>query len=65
MLGTDGYGRSDTREKLRGFFEVDRYHIAYAALYGLYRQEQLSINELLAARESLGIDPEKANPSSV
>ena len=65
VLGTDGYGRSDTREKLRGFFEVDRYHIAYAALYGLYRQGQLSISELLAARESLGIDPDKANPSSV
>jgi pyruvate dehydrogenase E1 component len=64
VLGTDGYGRSDTREQLRQYFEVDRYHIAYSALYGLYRQEQFSLNELLAAREQLGIDPHKANPST-
>jgi pyruvate dehydrogenase E1 component len=38
VLGTDGYGRSDTREKLRLFFEVDRFNIAYAALYALYRK---------------------------
>jgi pyruvate dehydrogenase E1 component len=62
VLGTDGFGRSDTREKLRRFFEVDRYNIAYAALYGLYRQEQLGISELLAARSNLGIDPDKVNP---
>ena len=62
VLGTDGFGRSDTREKLRGFFEVDRYNIAYAALYALYRRELLSMSDLLAARESLGIDPEKVNP---
>jgi pyruvate dehydrogenase E1 component len=62
VLGTDGFGRSDTREKLRGFFEVDRYNIAYAALYALYRRELITINELLAARTSLGIDPDKINP---
>jgi pyruvate dehydrogenase E1 component len=50
---------------LRRFFEVDRYNIAYSALYGLYRQEQVSLNELLSARESLGLDPEKPNPSNV
>ena len=64
-LGTDGYGRSDTREQLRRFFEVDRYNIAYSALYGLYRQEQISLSELLAARENLGLDPTKPNPSYV
>jgi pyruvate dehydrogenase E1 component len=62
VLGTDGFGRSDTREKLRRFFEVDRHHIAYAALYALYRRELLSLGELTAARESLGIDPAKVNP---
>jgi pyruvate dehydrogenase E1 component len=62
VLGTDGYGRSDTREKLRSFFEVDRYNIAYAALYALYRRELISMSELLAARNSLGIDPDKVNP---
>ena len=34
VLGTDGFGRSDTRENLRKFFEVDRYHVAYAAMTG-------------------------------
>jgi pyruvate dehydrogenase E1 component len=62
VLGTDGFGRSDTREKLRRFFEVDRCNIAYAALYGLYRQGLIDTGELLAARSSLGIDPDKINP---
>jgi pyruvate dehydrogenase E1 component len=65
VLGTDGFGRSDTREKLRQFFEVDRFNVAYAALYALYRQGLVSMGELLKARESLRIDPEKANPVSV
>ena len=62
VLGTDGFGRSDTREQLRGFFEVDRYNIAYAALYALYRRELIDMSELLAARTSLGIDADKVNP---
>jgi pyruvate dehydrogenase E1 component len=62
VLGTDGFGRSDTREKLRSFFEVDRYNIAYSALYGLCRQGVIGTGELLSARSSLGIDPEKVNP---
>jgi pyruvate dehydrogenase E1 component len=65
VLGTDGFGRSDTREKLRRFFEVDRQHIVYAALYTLYRRELLSLGELIEARESLGIDPAKVNPVTV
>jgi len=65
VLGTDGYGRSDKREELRRFFEVDRYNIAYAALYALYRQGLLDMGELTAARESLGIDPGKVNPVDV
>lgn len=65
VLGTDGFGRSDTREELRRFFEVDRYNIAYAALYALYRQGMLNMGELTAARESLGIDPGKVNPVNV
>ena len=50
---------------LRRFFEVDRYQIAYAALYALYRQDRLDARELLDARERLGIDPEKPNPALV
>lgn len=65
VLGTDGFGRSDTREKLRRFFEVDRFNIAYAALYALYRKGLLGQGELIAARTRLGIDPDKSNPSRV
>ena len=65
VLGTDGFGRSDTREMLRRFFEVDRYNVAYAALYSLYRQGQVSQGDLLAARSKLGIDPDKLNPVTV
>jgi pyruvate dehydrogenase E1 component len=65
VLGTDGFGRSDTREKLRRFFEVDRYHVAYAALYSLYRQGVLSQGDLLSARSKLGVDPDKLNPVTV
>ena len=65
VLGTDGFGRSDTREKLRLFFEVDRFNIAYAALYALYRKGLLGQSELISARSKLGIDPDKDNPSRV
>jgi pyruvate dehydrogenase E1 component len=63
VLGTDGFGRSDTREKLRRFFEVDRFNVAYAALYALYRKGMLGQGELLSARGKLGIDPDKMNPA--
>ncbi len=65
VLGTDGFGRSDTREKLRKFFEVDRFHIAYAALYALHRRGAIGQGELLEARGKLGIDPQKPNPISI
>ena len=61
-LGTDGFGRSDTREVLRDFFEVDAKHIAYAALSGLARDEQLPVSVVLEAGKTLGIDPERPNP---
>jgi pyruvate dehydrogenase E1 component len=62
VLGTDGYGRSDTRANLRRFFEVDRYHVAYSALSALYDMEQISRTELVHARKQLGIDTSHANP---
>ncbi|MDZ4729120.1 MAG: pyruvate dehydrogenase (acetyl-transferring), homodimeric type [Xanthomonadales bacterium] len=65
VLGTDGFGRSDTRERLRKFFEVDRFNIAYAAIYALYRKGQFGQSELLAARSKLGLDPDKINPTLV
>lgn len=61
-LGTDGFGRSDEREALRDFFEVDYRHIAFAALYGLAAQGELKAEELQRAAEDLGINPDKNNP---
>ncbi|MEN1727822.1 MAG: pyruvate dehydrogenase (acetyl-transferring), homodimeric type, partial [Pseudomonadota bacterium] len=65
VLGTDGFGRSDTRENLRRFFEVDRNYIAYTALVGLHREGQFGDDELSRARASLDIDPDKPLPLSV
>jgi pyruvate dehydrogenase E1 component len=62
VLGTDGFGRSDTRENLRRFFEVDRQNIVYSTLYALHQRGDLSVNHLLKARKSLGLDPDKPNP---
>ncbi|SDG81710.1 pyruvate dehydrogenase (acetyl-transferring), homodimeric type [Psychroflexus sediminis] len=61
-LGTDGFGRSDNRKALRGFFEVDAQHIAYAALYGLAKQQQFDLEDLEKAAKTLTIDPQKINP---
>ncbi len=61
-LGTDGFGRSDTRENLRRFFEVDRNYIALAALQGLVRDGELEASVLPEAIKTLGIDPEKVTP---
>ncbi|OEY72188.1 pyruvate dehydrogenase (acetyl-transferring), homodimeric type [Salegentibacter salarius] len=61
-LGADGFGRSDNREALRAFFEIDASHIAYAALYGLAKQDQISMEELKKAVKKLKIDPQKTNP---
>jgi pyruvate dehydrogenase E1 component len=61
-LGTDGFGRSDTREALRRFFEVDAEHIALAALYALSKAGKLPAAEVGEAIRSLGIDPDKADP---
>lgn len=62
VLGTDGFGRSDSRANLRRHFEVDANYIAYAALYELYVQGAFSADELTAAREQLAIDSSKINP---
>jgi pyruvate dehydrogenase E1 component len=62
VLGTDGFGRSDTRENLRYFFEVDWQHVAWAALYELKKQGSISVEVLNQAREELGINPAKLDP---
>jgi pyruvate dehydrogenase E1 component len=62
VLGTDGFGRSDSRAALRHFFEVDRYFIAVAALKALADQGEIKASVVAGAIEAFGIDPEKANP---
>jgi pyruvate dehydrogenase E1 component len=62
VLGTDGYGRSDLRERLRHFFEVDRRFIAVCALKALSDEGQVPPERVKAAIEKYGIDPEKPHP---
>ena len=62
VLGTDGFGRSDTRAKLRGFFEVDERFVTLAALDQLARRQVLAEAEVGKAMRDLGIDPDKSNP---
>ena len=62
-LGTDGFGRSESREALRDFFEVDDRYIQWAALVGLVRQGKLDASILRDAREELSIPAEKPNPA--
>ncbi|MBW2275723.1 MAG: pyruvate dehydrogenase (acetyl-transferring), homodimeric type, partial [Deltaproteobacteria bacterium] len=63
VLGTDGYGRSDTRQKLRQFFEVDRGYVCLAALEALVRQGDIDRSRVVEAIHKYGIDPEKPNPA--
>ena len=62
VLGTDGYGRSDSRKALRDFFEVDARHIAFAALSALGREKAVPLTKVKKARKSLDIDPGRPNP---
>jgi pyruvate dehydrogenase E1 component len=62
VLGTDGFGRSDSRQKLRHFFEVDRYFVALAALKALADEGQIESKQVLAAMKKFGIDPNKPYP---
>jgi pyruvate dehydrogenase E1 component len=65
VLGTDGFGRSDTREKLRHFFEVDRYWITVAALKALADEGSLPAQTVAAALAKYQLDIEKPNPLTV
>ena len=63
-LGTDGYGRSDSREALRSFFEVDRYYIVIAALKALVDTKKIEVSTLTKAIKQYNIDGNKPNPVS-
>ena len=62
VLGTDGFGRSDTRDQLRSFFEVDRRFVALAALGALAREQRIPAARVIEARDAFGIDPNRPNP---
>jgi len=62
VLGTDGFGRSDTRSQLRHFFEVDSGYIAYAAIKGLVDTGDMPVATVNEAMQKYGINPEKVNP---
>ena len=62
VLGTDGFGRSDSRKKLRHFFEVDRHWVVLAALEGLVAQGQMDAQVMLDAMDKFAIDANKPNP---
>jgi pyruvate dehydrogenase E1 component len=62
VLGTDGFGRSDTRKALRDFFEVDARHIAWATLAALGREGKIEPDALHKAMKALDINPDRPNP---
>ena len=64
-LGTDGFGRSDTRERLRRFFEVDAESTVIATLYALAEKGQVERSTVQSAIRDLDVDPEKAFPQTV
>jgi pyruvate dehydrogenase E1 component len=62
-LGTDGFGRSDSRAALRNFFEVDARFIVLSTLFGLMQEKQVTPEVVAKAIKDLGIDSEKLNPA--
>ncbi|MDA1331468.1 MAG: pyruvate dehydrogenase (acetyl-transferring), homodimeric type [Proteobacteria bacterium] len=65
VLGTDGFGRSDTREKLRDFFEVDRRYVVIAALSALVDEGVIPKKAVAEAIKKYGVNPEKPEPTTV
>ena len=65
VLGTDGYGRSDTRGQLRHFFEVDTKSVVVTALWALHQTGEVTADVVAQAIKKLDIDPEKPNPVTV
>ena len=65
VLGTDGFGRSDTRAQLRKFFEVDRNYIAHAAIDALFRDGALKATDVAKAAKLYGIGSDKSDPVTV
>ena len=64
-LGTDGFGRSETRNSLRKFFEIDKYYIVFSAIQGLVIDKKIEPKLLSQVMEKYGLDSEKPNPMKV
>jgi len=64
-LGTDGFGRSDTRENLRHFFEVDRYYIVLTAIRALALDGKLDMSKADEVMKKYNLNPEKPSPTTV
>ena len=62
VLGTDGFGRSDTRANLRRHFEVDRFHIAHAAIEALAKDGKMTPKDVSRAIKLYKIDTDRPNP---
>jgi pyruvate dehydrogenase E1 component len=65
VLGTDGFGRSDTRTKLREFFEVNRYYVVLAALKALQEEGKVPATDVAKAMQKFNLNPEKPAPWTV
>ena len=65
VLGTDGFGRSDSRENLRTFFEVNRHYVALAALKALAEEGEIPAAKVAEALAKYGIDASKPAPWTV
>ena len=64
-LGTDGFGRSSTREELRDFFEVSADHIVFSALSQLLRDERILVSEFQKYVNELNVDISQLDPATV
>ena len=64
-LGTDGFGRSDTRENLRHFFEIDRYYIVLTAVRALAIEEKLEMRVANEVIKKYNIDSNKPSPITI
>jgi pyruvate dehydrogenase E1 component len=64
-LGTDGFGRSETRDALRRFFEVDRYYIVLTAIRALANENKIEMGVVERVMDKYNLDPEKPNPINV
>lgn len=64
-LGTDGFGRSETRESLRKFFEVNKFYIVFASVQSLVENKKIEHNMLKKVMKKYNLDPEKPNPEKI